>query len=66
MQLATMYIPAGHVGQEETADEGEDKLGQPHRDEHGVAAAEVEPVSTQQAKHKAGMRCLFDENARSP
>ena len=57
-------VPAGHVGQEETADEGEDKLGQPHQDEHGVAAAEVEPVATQQTKPNAGMGLLLDQNAK--
>ena len=50
-----MNVPAGQEAEEESADGGEDKLGQPDRDEHGVAAAEVEPVGTQQTKQKAGM-----------
>ena len=56
-----MNVPVGQVAHEEKADGGEGKLAQPYRDEHRVAAAEVEPVSTQQAKPKAGMRCLFDD-----
>ena len=56
-----MNVPAGQEAEEESADGGEDKLGQPDRDEHGVAAAEVEPVGTQQAKQKAGMTKLHQE-----
>ena len=32
--------------------------------EHGVAAAEVEPVATQQTKPNAGMGLLLDQNAK--
>ena len=60
-----MNVPAGQEAQEESADGGEDKLGQPDRDEHGVAAAEVEPVGTQQAKQKAGMTKLHQETTFS-
>ena len=59
-----MNVPAGQEAQEESADGGEDKLGQPDRDEHGVAAAEVEPVATQEAKANAGVGLLIDQSAR--
>ena len=54
-------VPAGQEAHEESADGGEDKLGQPDPDEHGVAAAEVEPVGTQRATEKAGMTKLHQE-----
>ena len=57
-----MNVPAGQEAQEESADGRDDKLGQPYRDEHGVAAAEVEPVATQQAKRKAGIRWLTNDH----
>ena len=53
-----MNVPVGQVAHEESADGRDDQLGQPYRDEDGVAAAEVEPVATQQAQPKAGMTKL--------
>ena len=53
-----MNVPAVQEAKEESADGREDKLGQPYRDEHRVAAAEVEPVGTQIAKEQAGMTKL--------
>ena len=50
-----MIAPVEHVADEESANRREDKLDHPHCDELGVAAAEVEPITTQQAKPNAGM-----------
>ena len=61
--VTCMNVPVGHVAHEEDSNGGEEKLGQPYGDEHGVAAAEVEPVATQQANPKAGMG-LMQENSR--
>ena len=58
-------VPAGQEAHEESADGGEDKLGQPDPDEHGVAAAGVEPVGTQRATEKAGMTKLHQETTFS-
>ena len=59
-----MNVPVPQDTEEESADGRDGKLGQPDQDEHGVAAAEVEPVATQEAKEKAGMELLIDQNAR--
>ena len=60
-----MNVPVGQVAHEEKADGGEGKLAQPYRDEHRVAAAEVEPVGTQRATEKAGMTKLHQETTFS-
>ena len=44
------------MAHEENGDGGGEKLVQADRDEDRVAAAEVEPVRTKEAEHKAGMR----------
>ena len=61
-----MNVPVREEADEESADGRDGKLGQPDQDEHGVAAAEVEPVATQEAKAEltAGMGLLIDQNAR--
>ena len=59
-----MNVPVREEADEESADGRDGKLGQPDQDEHGVAAAEVEPVATQEAKANAGVGLLIDQSAR--
>ena len=59
-----MNVPVPQDAEEKRADGRNGELGEPDQDEHGVAAAEVEPVAAQEAKADAGMGLLIDQNAR--
>ena len=49
-----------HPAREENGEEEGEKLEQPHCNEEYVAATEVEPVATKEAKEEAAMRRLLE------